>query len=56
MYSEEMVRDYTKFNKEYFCNLITALDWNLFDYQPDPVTQWDFVLNNVQRMLSVVSI
>ena len=51
---QETVRDYRKFSKDTFCQLISNLDWDEYDNELNPVIQWDFLSIKTQEILSVM--
>ena len=50
----ETVRDYKKFNKENFCNLIDLTDWFTFDTEINPVTQWNYMYKRIMDILAIM--
>ena len=50
----ETVRDYSKFNKEVFCNLISDSDWKNFDLDLNPITEWKFIESTITEILAVM--
>ena len=48
------VRDYSKYNREHFENLITTCDWQLYDVLIDPNVQWEILMSNVLSILSIM--
>ena len=50
----ETVRDYKNFNKENFCQLISDMEWNDFDTERSPTVQWNYLLDNVLEILSIM--
>ena len=49
----ETVQDYSKFNKDNFCDLITNIDWHLFDVELNPVVQWQFIDSKITDILAI---
>ena len=50
----ETVRDYKAFNKEIFCDLITAIDWTNFDIDLNPANQWSYMCSKIAEILAVM--
>ena len=50
----ETVRDYKKFSKDDFCQLISNTDWSLFDTELDPAIQWNFILSIIMDILAIM--
>ena len=50
----ETVRDYKKFNKDLFSQILSNLDWAMFDNDLNPNTQWEWLLAKVLDILSVM--
>ena len=48
------VRDYSKFDQKVFETLIGQADWVLFDTIIDPNIQWDIMMENILKILSVM--
>ena len=48
------MRDYSRYNKEDFTNLIINSDWSEYDLLLDPNLQWEILLSNVLNVLSIM--
>ena len=48
------VRDYSRYNKDEFTNLIINSDWSEYDLLLDPNLQWEILLSNVLNVLSIM--
>ena len=51
---KETVRDYSKFSKDNFCNLVSNIKWDNFDAELNPVLQWKFIENEVTEILAIM--
>ena len=54
IFTEETVRDYSKFSKDNFCNLISNIEWDNFDVELNPVLKWKFIELEVNRIWSIM--
>ena len=50
----EYVRDYSKFDKNVFCQALDNLDWNRFDIEMNPETQWEIIYYHVMGILLIM--
>ena len=50
----EYVRDYSKFNKNVFCQALDNLDWEPFDIEMNPEKQWEIIYDHVIEILSIM--
>ena len=50
----EYVRDYSKFDHTVFCQSLDNVDWDAFDIEINPGTQWDILYDIIIHILSVM--